>query len=100
MIKIKTKCGYTAYEVSREEIMLLGGFGICDHCNTPSRTGYLVPVLNHWICPKCYAEWNERAKFYPEDLEVEARNCAYYESIIPLGGADCRPVHSATARPN
>lgn len=86
MIKIKTKCGYIAYKVSREEIVSVGGFGICDHCNEPSKTGFLVPVLNHWICPKCYEEWNERAHFYPEDLWVEEKNCQYYESVIPVEG--------------
>lgn len=86
MKKIKTKCGYIAYEVSRKEITGLGGLGICDHCNTPAEKGWLVPVLNRWLCRKCYEEWNERANFYPEDLWVEEKNCQYYESMIPLEG--------------
>lgn len=86
MKRMKLNCGHIAYEVSQAEVMLLGGFGICDNCNTAAGKGYLVPVLNRWLCPKCFKEFNSRAKFYPEDLWVEEKNCRYYESIIPMDG--------------
>ncbi|MBQ9092266.1 MAG: hypothetical protein IJY52_08385 [Anaerotignum sp.] len=84
MKKTKLNCGHAAYEVSRVEVMRLGGFGICDNCNTTAETGYLVPVLNRWLCPKCYEEFNKSANFYQEDMWVEEKNCRYYESMIPM----------------
>lgn len=84
MKKFKTDCGYVVYEVTIEELRQLGGMGVCDHCNKPAAVGYLVPVLNRWLCQGCYAEFNARAKFYPEDLKSEEFNCRYYESIIPM----------------
>lgn len=84
MRKTKTKCGYVAYEADFTETLLLGGAGICDECNQIAIRGYLVPVLNHYMCPKCFGEWNSRAIFYEEDLPVEQRTSAYYESRILL----------------
>ena len=88
MRKIKTKCGYTAYITSKSEVQLLGGFGLCDHCNTLQRTGYLVPVLNHFLCERCYNDFDERAIYYRQDIAVETRNADYYESVIPLEEGD------------
>lgn len=86
MRKIQSKCGYTVYEVSAAEVTLLGGFGICDECNEFAPKGYLIPVLNHYQCPKCYADWNERAVYYEEDIPHEQRVSEYYEKMIPLEG--------------
>lgn len=88
MKKIKMDCGHIAYKVSRQEVMLLGGCGICDDCNTSAETGYLVPFLNRWLCPKCYEDFNRRATFYPEDLWAEECNSKYYESVIPVDGGE------------
>ncbi|OQA48394.1 MAG: hypothetical protein BWY46_01401 [Firmicutes bacterium ADurb.Bin300] len=46
MKKLKTRVGYIAYKVTQAEICKIGGFGICDTCNSTSESGYLVPVLN------------------------------------------------------
>lgn len=83
MRKLKSKCGYTVYHATAFEVMRLGGIGVCDECNTASIDGYLVPVLNHYMCPSCYKEWNERAVFYPEDVPHEERVAEYYEATIP-----------------
>lgn len=83
MRKIKSKCGYIVYEATAFETMRLGGIGVCDECNTASLNGYLVPVLNHYMCPSCYEEWNERAVYYPEDIPHEERVAEYYEKMIP-----------------
>ncbi|MFZ7120720.1 MAG: hypothetical protein ACOWWH_07195 [Eubacteriaceae bacterium] len=86
MKKIKTKCGHIAYLTTRAEISKLGGFGICDSCNQEADAGYLIPVMNRWLCPACYKKWNERATFYLEDLPIEKKNADFYESMIPLEG--------------
>jgi len=84
MKKQKTKVGYIAYQTTREEICRLGGLGICDTCNSPEGNGYLVPILNRWLCPRCYEKWEVEAVYYAEDIHIEQKNLKYYESIIPL----------------
>ena len=86
MKKIKTSVGYTAYQATAYETALLGGAGICDHCGEFADEGYLVPVLNHYMCPECFKDWEQRGRFYPEDLPVEQRTIAYYEAMIPVEG--------------
>lgn len=84
MRKIKSKCGYTVYKTTAFEVMRLGGIGVCDECNALSFDGYLVPVLNRYMCPKCYEEWNSRAIYYSEDIPHEKRVAVYYEKMIPM----------------
>lgn len=84
MKKFATPQGYTAYSCSAIETTPLGGMGICDDCGRSAPVGYLVPVLNHYMCPKCFEEWTSRSKFYWEDLPIETKNAAYYESRIPM----------------
>lgn len=51
MIKSKVPCGWTYYKTTFAEILAYGGWGICDMCGTVhTEGGYLVPVLNHWLC--------------------------------------------------
>lgn len=72
MRKFKSKCGYVVYETTTKEcISITDSFGICDMCNKSNNTLYLVPVLNHALCPKCFQDWNERAVFYKDDLWFE-----------------------------
>lgn len=85
MKRIELPNGLTAFRTSTEELFSIGGLGICDHCNEyHSEGGYLIPVLNHWICSKCYKEWKERAIRYPEDDEFEQRYIRIYENLIPV----------------
>lgn len=84
MRKIKSKCGYTVYEATAVETMRLGGIGVCDECNKGSIRGYLIPVLNRYMCPLCYEEWNNRAVYYAEDIPHEERVAGYYEKMIPM----------------
>lgn len=72
MKKFKSDCGYIVYETTpRECIEITNGFGICDMCAKTDKVIYLVPVLNHAFCQKCYDDWNERAIFYEDDLWFE-----------------------------
>lgn len=84
MEKLKSKCGYTVYSVEAGETLLLGGMGICDECNHFAAKGYLVPVLNHYQCPECFAKWDKRGRYYPEDAPHEERVAKYYEAKIPI----------------
>lgn len=93
MRKFKLKCGYIAYEATIDEIALLGGFGICDECNELALAGYLIPVLNHYMCPRCFEEWVDRTIYYPEDIHIETQNAKYYESKIPTEGDDNMPMY-------
>ncbi len=72
MKKFKSDCGYIVYETTPKEcIEITNGFGICDMCAKTDKVIYLVPVLNHAFCQKCYNDWNQRAVFYKEDLWFE-----------------------------
>ena len=84
MKKFTLENGLTYYTVSLAELFLIGGAGICDHCGTFHETGYLIPVLNHWICEECFNEWKAYANHYIDDDEYEQRAIEYYESKIPL----------------
>ena len=86
MKKIKTKSGYIAYEATAEETGRLGGCGICDDCGEFAASGYLVPVLDHYMCPECFHDFEGRGTYYPEDIPVETRTAEYFESRIPLQG--------------
>ena len=50
--------------------------------NEKGFTGYLIPVLNHYYCEKCYNEWVESAEYYEEDRWFEERKIEYYDSIL------------------
>lgn len=84
MQKIKGKSGHIAYNATDNEIALLGGIGICDHCNKFANSGYLVPILNHYMCETCFNEWDSKATYYPEDAHIEERTSKYYEKVIPM----------------
>lgn len=62
----------------------LGGIGMCDYCNKGKMYGYLICVLNQWYCPRCYAEFMERAVNHPQDLKVEENNFEYYKKHLKM----------------
>ena len=80
MIKpVTNEKGFLILLVDREDMaIMLDSPGVCDHCNQMPETGYLVAVLNHWLCPKCTKEFLERAVRYDEDIPIEKRNHEYY----------------------
>lgn len=84
MLKFQTRQGYIAYRCTSEETTLLGGMGICDDCGEFSPNGFLVPVLNHYMCPHCFEDWQNRGRYYPEDIPIEHRHAAYFERMIPM----------------
>lgn len=86
MAKIaENKKGFLVIEVSAEELSSkMGGYGICDFCNTPSDNGYFVSVLNQWLCSKCYNEWLKRAIRYPQDADIERRNFELFKEKLSL----------------
>jgi len=89
--KFKSKAGYTVYEATAKDTEKLGGCGICDSCSSYSEKGYLIPVMNHYHCPECFKEWDKRANYYPEDLAIEEKNEAYYDSVF---GFDIETIKS------
>jgi hypothetical protein len=92
MKKFRMKCGYVAYVVTIEELANIGGFGICDECNEFALSGYLVPVLNHYMCQSCFEKFDSRANYYKEDIPIENKNAEYYESRIPLDDAESQTI--------
>jgi hypothetical protein len=86
MTKFKTSSGYLAYRATAAETTLLGGRGICDDCGEYAPEGYLVPVLNHYMCEECFKVFEGCGAFYPEDIPHEQHTAAYFENRIPLEG--------------
>lgn len=84
MKKCKTRQGYIAYSCSAGETAPLGGRGLCDECNMFAVRGYLIPVMNHYMCPQCFADWQKWSVFCPKDLPIEKQTAEYYERTIPL----------------
>ena len=66
--------GFKIIKTSAAEVRAVGGYALCDGCNLPTSSGYLIPVLgSYWYCQKCYDDWNKYAKFYEEDVEFETQ---------------------------
>ena len=82
MKKTRTKCGYIAYAATADDTKKTGGMGICDYCGKEAGKGYLIPILSSYYCPECYSKWDESAVYYEEDIPVQDRTAAYYESCI------------------
>ena len=61
-------------KISSIEIVMYGGYGICDSCNDVPKEGYYVAALNYWMCPTCFEEWIKAAKRYSEDIPYEKRH--------------------------
>lgn len=83
MIKFEIPVGWKSYLVSSDELLNIVGMGICDDCNEFSKNGFLVPVLNHYMCPQCFLDWISVCKFYPSDVEFEKHYCSVFETLIP-----------------
>lgn len=84
MKKFISNAGYVVYEATANDTEKLGGCGICDFCGKHSPTGYLIPVLNAYYCPDCYKEWDKSSRMCPEDLHIERKRIAYYESVLDI----------------
>lgn len=97
MEKIKIECGLIAYKTTFSEILSIGGLGICDACGQSHHEGgYLVPVLNWWMCEECFNDWKSRATYYPEDAPYEAKRAEYYEAMIPLTDRPVKTIRNLT----
>ena len=89
MIKFKNRVGWTVYKITADECYSFGGMSICDDCGKfQPEGGYLVPVLNHFMCSDCFNDWNSRCKFYPSDIDFENSIIMYYENILPFSVSD------------
>lgn len=62
MIKIKVG-EIEAYKATAMETTLIGGFGVCDTCNDYADKGYLVPVLNRYLCDDCFKSFCTRHRY-------------------------------------
>lgn len=74
--------GFKTIECTREEMVAIGSYGICDNCCGKPHRGLYVAVLNSWLCPGCYKEWHERARCYPQDAPIENKNFRFYKELL------------------
>lgn len=83
--KVDNSKGFLVIEVPAAELFAkVGGYGICDLCNTPAEKGYYIAVLNRWYCPGCYAKFCQRAKYHQEDAPIEKQNYEVYAKLFGL----------------
>lgn len=76
---IRNKKGFLVIKTNIVEMAAtMDSPGICDHCNKMAVNGYLVSVLNHYLCEDCYKEWMGYAENYPEDQHIERKNMDMY----------------------
>lgn len=85
---ITNKKGFGVIRTSSIECLSWGGMAICDSCNKAANPGYLVCVLNHWLCADCFKDWYKHAKRYQEDIPYEERRFKEYESVLNLNGTE------------
>lgn len=79
----KSKVGWKVITVDRfEMIEIIKGAGVCDCCGSDMQVGKLIPVLNAIYCSKCYVDFDESTRFYPEDVGLEESVFKYYQSIL------------------
>ena len=74
--------GFKTIVCTREEMVAIGSYGICDNCCSKPRKGVYVAVLNRWFCIGCYEEWHGRARRYPEDARIEEKNYSFYKGLL------------------
>ncbi|MFL1706672.1 hypothetical protein ACHJH3_06655 [Campylobacter sp. MOP7] len=85
MRAFKNEKGFKIIEASAQEIVSIGGWGICDCCNIQPSNGYLIPVLSaSWYCEKCYTRWTEEAEgvYHENDKAYEDRTYDYYLALL------------------
>ncbi len=82
---IENNKGFKIIEVSLDEVQQkYGGFGICDWCNGDFNKFMYISVLNHCYCQDCYDNWNERAIYYEEDSNIEAKNFERSKELLEI----------------
>lgn len=86
MIKMLLKNGYIAYQVKSEEFnkIFKSQKSKCDQCKDQINIGYLVPIINEYLCGHCFLEWLKEYPYYPEDLWYEKIYEDSYEKYIPV----------------
>lgn len=78
-----SKVGFKYAVVSQEDLHKIKSPGMCDNClDFVGDEGRLVFVLNYILCPRCFAEWENRAKFYPQDVHFEDIKISHYSNIF------------------
>lgn len=82
MRKFLSKAGLVVYEAKAIDTEALGGAGICDHCNFYSDKGFLIAILNHYVCKECYEEWDKQSTYYPEDKPIEDKRVEFFDEFF------------------
>ena len=85
---VENKKGFRVIKTSNTECIEWGGAAVCDHCNGTASFGYLVSVLNHWICPECFKDWYNRAKRYTDDIPYEEKKFEYFSIVLDIEGVE------------
>lgn len=77
-------------EVSTLEVLLWGGYNVCDLCNEEIHyRGYLIYLLNSCICEKCFREIESKyksRKVDEYDLKLQKENQISFYKYHLQGG--------------
>lgn len=83
--KVENNKGFLVIEVSAAELFAkVGGYGICDFCNSTAEKGYYIAVLNRWYCSECYEDFCKHSTYYKEDAGLEKKNYELYAKLLGI----------------
>ncbi len=69
MLEIDNNKEFKILKLNKQEILKIGGYGICDSCNKIlSNDGFMICVLFSCYCEKCYQEWYKVAINIEKDV--------------------------------
>lgn len=69
----KTENGHLFLSLNIQQLLSIGGLGICDRCGCAAFKMKYVGALNMAFCYSCFDEWNNQAVYYEEDSSFEKR---------------------------
>ena len=81
---IDNKKGLKIIQMSKDELIPIGGYGICDFCGITPENGYYIAVLNQWVCKDCYEQWECRTIPCKKDGEIEQRRFIHIKKLLGL----------------
>lgn len=80
-----TDKGFKVIYASNIDVIGIGGFGICDRCDTSSARGVIIPVLaGRWYCETCFENWHKEAERFEENTEYEESTLKRFEKLLKL----------------
>ncbi len=80
-------------KTSSDEVLQIGGLGICDRCCESKPEGYIIATLaGRWYCESCYSDWHSGAINYPEDRNYEETTHRKFVRFLSSRGVEIQSM--------